>query len=71
MYTMNHGWAMGLGWLVDLIALAAIIWLIIIVVNQRNKLAQLNISPLNVLKKRYAKGKIGRKKFEKKRRLLL
>jgi putative membrane protein len=69
---INCGWGMGFGWLIGLIILAALIWLIIKVVNQKYNLDLLkNKSPLNTLKKRYAKGKIGKKEFEKKREDML
>jgi putative membrane protein len=68
---INNGWSMGFAWIIGLVALAAIIWLIVKVVNQKNYLNQLNIkSPLGVLKKRYARGKIGKKEFEKKKSIL-
>jgi putative membrane protein len=69
---INQGLGMGLGWIIGLIVLAVIIWLIVKVVNQKNNLHLLNNkSPLDVLKKRYARGKIGKKEFEKKRSVIL
>jgi putative membrane protein len=68
---INHGWSMGFAWVIGLILLAAVVWLIIKVVNQKNNLSKLNIkSPLELLKKRYARGKIGKKEFEKKKSIL-
>jgi putative membrane protein len=69
---INQGLGMGLAWLIGLIIIAVIIWLIVKVVNQKNNLHLLNNkSPLDVLKKRYARGKIGKKEFEKKRSVIL
>jgi len=69
---MNQAWAMGLSWLIGLIAIAGIIWLIIIVMNQKNELnIRISKSPLDVLKKRYARGKIGKKEFVKRRSAIL
>ena len=69
---MNQAWAMGLSWLIGLIAIAGIIWLIIIVMNQKNELnIRISKSPLDVLKKRYVRGKIGKKEFVKRRSAIL
>ena len=69
---MNQAWAMGLSWFIGLIAIAGIIWLIIIVMNQKNELnIRISKSPLDVLKKRYVRGKIGKKEFVKRRSAIL
>jgi putative membrane protein len=65
---MNQAWGMGLGWVIGLLVLVVLSWLIVKAVNQSKDQDQLNSnSPLDVLKKRYARGKIGKKEFEKKR----
>jgi hypothetical protein len=51
MNMMNNDWSIVLAWITSLVALAAIVWLIIKVVNQKNIINQLNNkSPLEVLK---------------------
>jgi len=70
----NHGdWMgsmggfMGLGWIVILIAIVAVVWLLL-----RGSLtggAQTGrSSALDILKDRYASGEIGREEFEQKKR---
>jgi putative membrane protein len=70
----NHGdWMesmggfMGLGWIVILIAIVAVVWLLM-----RGPLAgrpQVDRrSALDILKERYARGEIGREEFEEKKR---
>lgn len=73
---IGHIWGMGmglgLGWIIGLIILAVIIWLIVKLVFQHNNLnLQNNKSLLHILKKRYVRGKIGKKEFERKRKEIL
>jgi uncharacterized membrane protein len=68
---MNHGWGMGFSYIVILLIIGIIIWLIIKVLDQRRSLDQLNDkSPLVILKKRFVRGKISKKKFEKKKNII-
>ncbi len=72
MNEISHGCGMGLVWIIGLILLAVIGWLIYKVVIQKNNLILSNKrSPLEILKKRYAKGKIGKKEFDQKRNDIL
>ncbi|MFI5294308.1 MAG: SHOCT domain-containing protein [Thermodesulfovibrionales bacterium] len=65
---MGNGWGMGFGWL-----LMIIFWLLIIfgvvylikLIAGGGKKEQLEEAPLDILKKRYAKGEISREEFEK------
>jgi putative membrane protein len=70
----NHGdwmWGMGgfmgLGWIVILIAIVAVVWLLM-----RGPLAggarTERRSALDILEERYARGEIGREEFEQKKR---
>jgi putative membrane protein len=70
----NHGdWMgsmggfMGLGWIVILIVIVAVVWLLM-----RGPLAGSaqteRRSALDILKERYARGEIGREEFEEKKR---
>jgi putative membrane protein len=67
---MFHTWfwnAMPFGWVFWIAIIALIIWAI---VNQGNKNRQINIpppfheSPMDILKKRYARGEITKDQFE-------
>ena len=69
---VNHGLSMGLYWIIGLLVLAVIIWLIVKVVSLNNNSNLLkNKSPLNTLKKRYARGKISKNEYYKKRKIIL
>ena len=63
----SMGGFMGLGWIVILIAIVAVIWLLM-----RGSLAggaqTGRRSALDILKDRYASGEIGREEFEQKKR---
>lgn len=59
----NSGWGMGWGmWVIPLIIILAIYFLF--KNNSRNKNGQSTESPLDILKKRYAKGEITKEQFE-------
>ena len=71
---MNHDWGMGFGfgWIIGLIVLVVVIWLIIKAVNQnRNPNLQNKKSPMDILKKRYARGEIDKEEFEEKKKDIL
>jgi putative membrane protein len=64
-HDMGFGW-MGFGWIFWLIVIAVIVCLIIKITNQKQTD---NIypkeTPLEILKKRYAKGEISKEEFER------
>ena len=73
MYEFNNSLGMENGnllvWAIGLIFLVIIIWVVVKVVTHRNKLNHPDImSPLDILKKRYAKGEISKSEFEEKKR---
>jgi len=63
------GWGgMWFGWLISILALFLIIWIIVrfSVTNQhRQHFPPPSESPLDILKKRYAKGEIDKEQFER------
>ena len=69
----NNSFGMGYGywfeWAIGLIIFIIIIGLVVKVVNQKNKLNKPGIiSPLDILKNRYAKGEISKTEFEEKKK---
>jgi len=69
---MNQAWGMGISWIIGLLTLAIVIWLVIKVTNPKSTLSlRMTQSPLNALKKRYARGKIGKKEFNRRRSAIL
>jgi len=72
---MNTSNFLGMGngywinWIFGLIFLAVIIGMVIKIVNQKNRLNHPdNISALDILKHRYAKGEISKTEFEEKKK---
>lgn len=64
-HDMGFGW-MGLGWLFWLIVIAVIVYLIIKITNQKQtENVYPKETPLEILKKRYAKGEISKEEFER------
>lgn len=59
------GFGMGFGFLFMLLFLGAIIWLVVTIVNSNQSNRYDNQDSLTILKKRYAKGKITKKQYEK------
>ncbi len=64
----NYGWGMGFGWIWMIIfwvlVIAGIAYIVQAVVRGSRRGEQ-GESPLDILKKRYAKGEIGKEEFER------
>ncbi len=72
----GHGWGLGMGmgwgWIIGLIFLVVIIWLIVKVVNQNSNSNLPDYkSPQDILKARYASGKISKGEYEEKMKGIL
>ena len=59
------GFGMGFGFLFMLIFWGIIIWLIVTLINSAQSNKKDDSDPLTILKKRFAKGEITKKQFEK------
>ena len=59
------GFGMGFGFLFMLIFWGIIIWLIVTLINSAQSNKKDDSDPLTILKKRFAKGEITKKEFEK------
>ena len=71
---MNFGMGWGLGWIFPLIILGLLVWLVVKVSrqNQSAEAGQITSeSPLDILKKRYARGEIDKQEFEEKKKDLM
>ena len=60
---LNHGWMMGLGWLIPLLTIAIIFYLILEKRKERS-------SAQDILNKRYANGEIDKEEYEERSRHL-
>lgn len=73
----EHGWGMGYGmgwwWIIGLIVAVVIIWLIVRAIkqNQHPNIQQHEKSPLDILKKRYARGEIDKEEYDEKKKDLM
>ena len=68
MHWGNYGWGMGFGWFFMIILSIVIILCVVFLVKlftRRQEGKYQNEAPLDILKKRYAKGDITREEFEK------
>ena len=64
-----HGWGMGWGWIIGLMALLALIWIIVKVADQNRKSTRpSDRTPLDILNERYARGEIDKDEFEEKKK---
>lgn len=65
----QHGWGMGWWWIVGLVCMALVIWIVVKVLKPAHPTnAQFgNKSVLDILKERYALGKIDKEEFEERK----
>ncbi|MCF8303524.1 MAG: SHOCT domain-containing protein [Bacteroidales bacterium] len=68
---MLHGWGMGLGWIIGLVVLVAIVWLISQALDKNNNPAMPEKSALGILKERYARGEIDKQEFDDRKKDLM
>lgn len=71
-YGHGMGFGMGWGWIIGLVVLALIVWLVVKVTTQNTTASSAGgrETPLDVLKKRYARGEIDKQEFEEKKKEL-
>ncbi len=63
---MNGFFGMGFGWIIWLVIIVVIVWVIFqFKGDNRGHYDKNSESPMDILKKRYAKGEIGKEEFEK------
>lgn len=69
---MGQTWLMLLNWIIGLLVVTVVAWIIIRAVNHQNNVSRrITKSPLDILKKKYVRGKIGRKEYVKRRSTIL
>ena len=64
----NYGWGMGFGWIFMILFWAVVILGIVYIVqaiSRRTRQSGPDETPLDILKKRYAKGEISKEEFER------
>ena len=65
---MFHGiYGQGWGW-ITLVLFIVVIWIIMGMINQKNRSRVNEKTPLDILKERYAKGEINKQEFEEKKK---
>ncbi len=63
---MNGFFGMGLGWIIWLVIIVAIVWVIFkFKGDNREPFNKNSESPMDILKNRYAKGEISKEEFER------
>ena len=70
---MNGGGFMWLEWIFLLVMFAVIIWVVLTTINKNKNSGQIiqsNETPLEIIKKRYAKGELTKEQFEEMKNLL-
>jgi putative membrane protein len=70
---MNHSWGMGSGyvWIIGIIILIVVIWLVVKVMSRINKQkTPIDMSPMDILNDRYAKGEISKQEYMDKKKAI-
>jgi len=68
----GHGWGMGWWWIVGLIILIAVIWIVVKAMNRQSTTSQESKKTAReILDERYAKGKIDKAEYEKRKKDLM
>ncbi len=67
----GHGWGMGWAWIIGVIILAFVIWPIYKTRTQNTQSQDINKTPLEILKEKYAKGEIDTQEFEEHKKTLM
>lgn len=68
-FDMNNWNMYGFGWIFWLVIIALVVWFVISILSTKNKNTH-DESPLEILKKRFARGEITREEFEEKKKAL-
>lgn len=68
----GHGWGMGWWWVIGLIIVVIVVWMVVKSMNTNNRgNLPSGKSALDLLKERYAQGKIDKEEFEEHKKNLL
>lgn len=69
---MSQTWLMGLNWIIGLLVVTIVAWIIIRFTNRNNSIHRRTAKlPLDILKTRYVRGKIGKKEYAKRKSAIL
>jgi len=68
-FDMNNWNMHGFGWIFWLVVIALLVWFLVSFISTKNKNTP-NESPLEILKKRFARGEITKQEFEEKKKAL-
>ncbi len=65
-FGLMSGWGMGFGWIFGLILLSLFVWLIVSITRHDTRHHDIQQdSPLDILKRRYARGEISKEEFDR------